>query len=603
MKKAKTAFGFIIVVIAIILLVPILAEADSKLRINLAPEGEGMTAIKVFENDNQTGYIQNFARGTYYDFPLKDGDSSITLQVHQGAQPWCNTVGGSGGGSPIAGGTTEVTITVPTDAPSCTLTLPEPPPPVCPDPNNPECPVCEVPNVPNYPGYEPLCPVACPDQNVPGGDQGYFPDSPECPINCPVENNPNNPDFNPDCPHCPDKDNPSCPIAIGSCNDLSFILNDLTKHYILTDNISCGGSNLATAGLFNKTFSGILDGNGKTLSHFDIDVIDSGTQEFVGLFGKLQGATIKNLILGNVIFKSNVTTTRGLIAGSAKDSVLEDIYVYGNFYMTGFNDEAKPLGAASGGLLGIADNVQLTRVRVDNPTIEKNAYAGGLVGIAKNGTTITRSSVRNLNIWHTLCRDSTVNGIWPCGSGGMIGLIDTGTPVKISESFVGAPSHDSTAVGALTPVNAVGGLVGYIKPNVEVSIDNSYATINVHTSGKEAVATGGLIGLIENPYGAYVTLNNTYSAGTVGSYIKCHRTSFVGVEFNGQCLATKRVAGSGNFNDVEKAYGMLSGVEESPVELQGLNTSAMKNPGNFSNWNTQIWKLESGKYPALLHNQ
>jgi hypothetical protein len=613
MKKAKSVIGAIVILIAIIMLVPMLAEADSQLRINLAPEGEGMTAIKVYENNNQTGYIQNFARGTYFDFTRTVEDSAITLQIHQGIQPWCSTSGSSNEGTPIAGGAggpTEVTITVPTDAPSCTLTLPEPPPPVCPDPNNPECPVCEVPNVPNYPGYEPLCPVACPDQNVPGGDQGYFPDSPECPINCPDENNPGDPNFNPDCPHCPNADDPTCPIPIATCNE--FVIMDSAKSYYLTTDINCNGNNMFTQPGKTTNFSGTLDGRGKRIYNFDLDSTGiSQTPEYVGIFTTLDGATIKNLIISDVEVITKVNTTRGLIAGHARNSTLENVYVWGNFYMHGFNNDTntKPYGHSSGGLLGIADNVQLINVDVTYPTITRNAFTGGLVGRAKNGTTIERSRVKNLRVLHKWCRDhkdTDPKGIWPCGTGGLIGLIEAGGPVKISESFVGASSATGTDVGQIDALNGVGGLVGYIKPNVDVTIENSYSRIFVNNSNEEAKSLAGFIGLIEDQTGTYINLTNNYSANKEGSKIKCERTAFVGVTVvhDNTCQKTQRVKASGNFYDGELSPSATSGLEHSNYGVEWKYTADMKNPATYINqgWSQSIWKLDSGMYPQLINN-
>ena len=73
-------------------------------------------------------------------------------------------------------------------------------------------------------------------------------------------------------------------------------------------------------GISTSPFKGTLDGNNKTISGLDIK---RASTEYIGLFGYLNNATIKNLsIQGGEIVGSNYT---GGLAGLANRSVINDV--------------------------------------------------------------------------------------------------------------------------------------------------------------------------------------------------------------------------------------------------------------------------------------
>jgi hypothetical protein len=604
MIKAKSMLNIMLT----LMLMPLLANAEAPLRIHLADETEGVTAVKVYENNTQTGYIQNFERGTYSDFVRTVSGSDVTLQIHQGKTPWCNTAGDATDGTPIASAEkmVEVTITVPLDAANCTLKLPEPPPPpppVCPDPNNPDCPVCPVPNVPNYPGYVEECAVECPDENVPDGDQGYFPDSPHCPIDCPEENIPGQPDFNPDCPYCPDENNPSCPVAITTCADFQKINDDPAGTYYLTENINCGGSAPKTP---LSVFTGTLDGNNKTVSNLYINVMDTKESGDVmtvtdgGLFEEINNALIKDINFNGAQILTEYNANRGLIAPDATGSTLSNITIQ-NLSITGRNHNKHevpgvPTGS-TGGVLGIADQgTILSNVEIASGTVSRNAFGGGLIGKAGFATEIRLSNFKG-TVAQPDCFETPdyAHQSKPCAAGGLIGYIaamDTtiASPVIIDQSF------SSNRVDAR--YNA-GGLIGMVDSSIGVNISNSYSTAEiVRPENHESRYAGGLIGkAIEGTSNEAINLNATYTAGYVE--VK-NQNGGKGVLGTIEQHVSPRSKGSGNYYDKDATKQANSGVG---TVSSGKSTKDMKKTSTYSGWSTAIWKFNNDKdYPRLVNN-
>jgi hypothetical protein len=614
MKKAKSVIGAIIVLIAIIVLVPMLAEAEIPLRIHLVADETGeqtVTAVKIFENGTQTGYIQNFKRGTSFDFVREVSGSTVTLQIHQASFPWCNEEGNpTADGTPIASAATmvEVTIAVPTDAANCILVLPElppPPPPVCPDPNNPECPVCPVPNVPNYPGYVEECAVVCPEENVPNGDQGYFPDSPNCPIDCPTDNTPGKPDHNPDCPYCPDENNPSCPIAITTCEDFQKINANPAGEYYLVDNINCGGSAPKTP---LSVFTGTLNGNNKTVSNLYINVMDTKEAGQVmtvtdgGLFEGINDATIKDINFNGAQILTEYNANRGLIAPDATGSTLSNITIQ-NLLVTGRDHNKHEVPgvptASTGGVLGITDQgTVLSNVKVLSGAVSRNAFGGGLIGKAGFATEIKLSNFKG-TVDQPQCFETSAYSYQekPCAAGGLIGYVvamgtTISTPVIIDQSF------SSNRVDAR--FNA-GGLIGMVDSSIGVNISNSYSTAKiVRPENDESRYAGGLIGKATESSGSSnqdINLNTTYAAGYVE--VK-NKNGGKGVLGTIEQHVSPRGQGSSNYFDKDQTTQANSGVGSVAA---GKSTTDMKKTTTYSGWSTAIWKFNDGKdYPRLVNN-
>jgi hypothetical protein len=161
------------------------------------------------------------------------------------------------------------------------------------------------------------------------------------------------------------------------------------------------------------------------------------------------------------------------------------------------------------GLFGYVDNATISNLSLDNIDITTtDDYAGGLVGYADSGVTIT-----DVHVTGTMTGQYYMGGVAGTFNSGSI--TDSSSTVTITgESDLGGLVGDSGgtidrsyATGNLNGYEFVGGLVGTTGSG---TISDSYATGNASGSGDNV---GGLVG-----YNAG-TVTNSYSVGNVNGNI------------------------------------------------------------------------------------
>ena len=123
-------------------------------------------------------------------------------------------------------------------------------------------------------------------------------------------------------------------------------------------------------------FSGTLDGNSKVISGLSINATSGSSH---GLFGKIEGGTVKNL--GIVDGEINARYAIGALAATLSGGSVENCY--STIDVTG-NDEQV------GGLLGAANSGAIVSNSYTTGRIRGTQYVGGLVGYAA-ASTITSS--------------------------------------------------------------------------------------------------------------------------------------------------------------------------------------------------------------------
>lgn len=125
-------------------------------------------------------------------------------------------------------------------------------------------------------------------------------------------------------------------IPIYDIEGLVAINNDLTANYILmadidmTDDVApggkwdCGYGWLPIGSSSSDSFSGIFDGNGHTIKGMRIE---NSTDSYIGLFGCIDDATVKNLRMENPEITGTKVQYAGAITGSMLNSDIENIAV------------------------------------------------------------------------------------------------------------------------------------------------------------------------------------------------------------------------------------------------------------------------------------
>ena len=203
-------------------------------------------------------------------------------------------------------------------------------------------------------------------------------------------------------------------------------------------------------------FEGVFDGRGYTIKNFNY-VADEPVY-FVGFFGCVQNATIKNLVMENIYleFASETAgvggTIGGVVGGLYGNCVLENITVKGDVKIVGEIDKkgAGRIGAVVGGNQGSAHNTIIKNVHVeanDGSFVQGNNAIGGIAG-ALYGIVTYENCSSNIDV--------TAGQYF---AGGIIGLASTYTTLT-NCSTSGDISVVAGRAGNANDLYRVGGLVG-----------------------------------------------------------------------------------------------------------------------------------------------
>ncbi len=175
---------------------------------------------------------------------------------------------------------------------------------------------------------------------------------------------------------------PAAYMLVNNVNQLQLINTNLSGTYALGKNIDASstfgwnaGAGFDPIGIWTNRFSGILDGNGNTISGL---YINRPTTTQVGLFGVIDTAVIRNIGLVNVDVKGDWRV--GGLVGHNIGSTVSNAYITGTVTGT---------GQSVGGLVGINDGA------IDNSyskaAVSGTIFVGGLVGANYTNGTISNS--------------------------------------------------------------------------------------------------------------------------------------------------------------------------------------------------------------------
>ena len=208
-------------------------------------------------------------------------------------------------------------------------------------------------------------------------------------------------------------------------------------------------------------FRATFDGNGFVISNLYINRLNDYEQ---GLFGRVDGAEIKNIGLENVDV-TGMDSVGGLIGSG--DTIITNCYVIGS--VTGYRDV--------GGLMGYSDGLTITNSCVTGSISGESSSVGGLVGYGGNA----EITILNSCVTGSVSGDEFVGGL--IGSGvSSVSITNSYTSGSVSGNdfciggLVGqgfGSITNSYATGSVTGNRDVGGLMGY---SDGVVLDNAYYT-------------------------------------------------------------------------------------------------------------------------------
>lgn len=193
-------------------------------------------------------------------------------------------------------------------------------------------------------------------------------------------------------------------VVTDSATMQGMTLNDTSKHYVLGIDLSLSGTNNWTPiGYGSYYFKGKFDGLGHTVSNVHIN---KPVQNYVGLFGQTDSATIQNIGVMNVnitgqervgglvgfAYHSNITnsyTTGGSVNGTTYIGGLVG-FTNGTIANSYATESVTATGDYAGGLVGRAEGGSITNAYATG-AVTGSDYVGGLVGMNMGGSAITKA--------------------------------------------------------------------------------------------------------------------------------------------------------------------------------------------------------------------
>ena len=254
-------------------------------------------------------------------------------------------------------------------------------------------------------------------------------------------------------------------------------------------NIDMNNATWTPIGKGNNVFSGTFDGQGYTISNLSI-----GNGNEMGLFGKVNGATIKNLTINNAKVLTQGASI-GVVVGSGIGLKLENVKVTGLVQVTGNNYVGGIVGYAYGKYTNCSVDA------ADGSYVQGNApgytcYVGGLSGwIGEGDSQIVGCSVNNITVRALSNGDNHSYGV-----GGLAGLAHHGTVIKdCTVTNVVIEAGETTMTGSVVGANigtaaAPTWIINNTVSNVTATVNGEAAEIGISGMANSGDTEATIIG-------------------------------------------------------------------------------------------------------------
>jgi flagellar basal body rod protein FlgG len=398
-------------------------------------------------------------------------------------------------------------------------------------------------------------------------------------------------------------------VDIDSADELADIADSLNGHYRLTGDINLNGIDWSPIGSESNPFTGILDGNGHTISNLSV----TGYKRLSGLFGACSNQTIKNLTLSNVAI-SITNVTAQIFVGSlvaletGTESSISNIITSGLITIA---SHSSTITSCAGGVIGYATCPSLEDLSND-VSVSSATYVGGIAGISSgssycglyNSGTISStkyagglfSSITNAAIIKESSNAGSVVAVESAG-----GLIASGRTITVDECFnSGAVTCTGTSSNQYTAAGLVSGTY-FCAP----TINNSYNTGAITSPGM----AGGIVGYIASD----VHITHCYNSGKVdGDYYSGGILPFAlsnvsitesinhGNVTGNAMKSTLAHAQMGNNVSIDSSYYSCS--TSGLTDTSGIFTTEKYSSVFYVDtlfWDDEIWSFSDSSYPTL----
>lgn len=298
----------------------------------------------------------------------------------------------------------------------------------------------------------------------------------------------------------------NCTVTLA--NDISLAKPKGVTADFVNNWVPIGTYSFLSSSDYTKCFQGTFDGNDKTITGM---TISSSSVEYIGLFGYLYGATVKDLTMVDgegsdnikltTITASATTYPLGSIAGNVENGKIINCH---NRCAVSFSVSEK--SGKVGGIAGSIKNSVLSACSNSGAIaiIQGEAnYGGGIVGVNNRSSIVSCFNTGNINV---------TADKYMASAGGIMGGDDSyneGNNIVYCYS-----TGDITS--KTTQSSAAGSIVGYARCAV---IKSCFATGTVSaesSSSSEEACAGGIIGWIWSDINNSVTVENCLALNTGG---------------------------------------------------------------------------------------
>lgn len=319
-------------------------------------------------------------------------------------------------------------------------------------------------------------------------------------------------------------------------------------YFKLQKDIDLSESNWTPLGTSDNPFTGVLLGNGKTISGLTF----SGTASSAyGLFGYTDGAVIEDLTVSSVNISLSSAQDAGAVVGNANNTTFTNVSVEQATISSQGN---------AGGIVGQANGADVSDVYVSGNQISSSSNGGGIVGYAvqtnisaSTATNTTVNATTNAGAFAGLAENSvvgasisTANTVSAANAGGIVGSASSSQILSVTVNNLSVQS-----------ASYAGGVAGQITQGSVISGANVYISSTLASTQ----AAGGIVGRGESSQIKLTNINSNWSvAGTISS---ANVGGIIGHAVNMTSIADNRLAyltlSPTSAGTVGQIYGLLEG--------------------------------------------
>lgn len=311
---------------------------------------------------------------------------------------------------------------------------------------------------------------------------------------------------------------------------------ELTKDISLAEEWAPIGNGSRNGSTYtDKAFKGIFDGKGKSISNVKITANTTDANDAIGLFGVVDGGTVKNVTLNVNINVANNELAGGAIGLLVNDGTAEKIHVTGNV------KAADGVGGIVGRMLISGTIKECLNEAVVNAA-KDGSGSGGIVGKAYYTAIGKTMNIQDCENRGSITAAYCAGGIAGLSAADVSGCTNSGSVtagnhaggIVGEQTNYGAVSGNTNSAAVIGKTTAAGGIIGWVRyqtnesayPNtalITVTGNTNSGSIGKGEDGTGELGYGGIVGTLYNQGTVSGNTNNaptitggTFAAGIVG---------------------------------------------------------------------------------------